>query len=136
MDAAEISRRLKAARWLAGGLDEKGRPAPLSPEALAQREPLRRNRITANRISEFERLVSEAREMELAVIAEALGIPVSFFTVADDRVAAQLRRVEAEVSELRVGLQGLATATLRNTRELEELRETGRREEPGGGDRQ
>jgi transcriptional regulator with XRE-family HTH domain len=88
MDRPEVSRRLKAARWLRGGLDEKGRPAPLSPEELAQREPLKRNGITANAISEIERMVKDARPMELREITVALDLPADWFT--DDAAAEPL----------------------------------------------
>lgn len=77
---AEVSRRLKAARWLAGGIDEKGRPAPLSPQELAAREPLVRNGITANAIMEIEQLIRRPRPMELRTIAEALGLRGDWFT--------------------------------------------------------
>lgn len=82
MDRAEISRRLKAARWLAGGVDDRGRPTPVSPEDLALREPLQRNGITANAISEIERLIKDARPMELREIAAALDLPPSWFDAA------------------------------------------------------
>lgn len=106
MDRAEISRRLKAARWLAGGVDEKGRPLPLSPEDLAQREQLKRNGITANAISEIERLVKDARPMELREISDALGLSRAWFT-ADEPAAEspQLARIEEMLSQL-LGARG------------------------------
>ena len=79
MDRAHVSRRLKAARWLAGGEDEKGRPVPLSPEELAQREPLLRNGISANAISEIERMVKDARPMERRELCRALDLPATWF---------------------------------------------------------
>lgn len=79
MDKAEISRRLKAARWLAGGVDDNGRVIPLSPEDLAQRAPLADNGITANAIREIEQLKKDARPMELREICRALDLDARFF---------------------------------------------------------
>lgn len=79
MDRAEVSRRLKAARWLRGGTDAKGRPVPLSPAELAQRDQLQRNGITANAIAEIERMVKDAKPMELREIREALELPDNWF---------------------------------------------------------
>jgi transcriptional regulator with XRE-family HTH domain len=70
VDRAEVSRRLKAARALAG----------IKVTELAAREPLRANGITANLIGETERQERDARPMELRVIAEALDLPAWFFT--------------------------------------------------------
>lgn len=81
MDPAEISRRLKAARWLAGGVNDKDQPRALDVNELAQRAPLPDNNITANRIREIEQLEAKARPMELDKIAEALGMPADWFTV-------------------------------------------------------
>lgn len=79
MDRAEVSRRLKAARWLAGGTNEKGLVAPLETRDLAQRPQLAENRISANRLEEIEQLKVDARPMELDKIAEAMGLPSSWF---------------------------------------------------------
>lgn len=102
VDRSEISRRLKAARWLAGGEDANGRPTPLSAEDLAELQPLRRNGITANAIGEIERKVKDARPMELREIREALGLPMNWFEAPTyreigerDAASALLRRVEA-----------------------------------------
>lgn len=80
--SVEISRRLKAARWLVGGEDARGKPTALSVEDLAAREPLPANRITSNRLEEIEQLKADARPMELDKIAEALGLPPWWFTAA------------------------------------------------------
>lgn len=85
---AEISRRLKAARWLVGSVDmnhktSKGRPKPmpqpLTREKLAERQLLVDNGITANMLGEIERLDRPVFPMEITVIADALEIPASFF---------------------------------------------------------
>jgi transcriptional regulator with XRE-family HTH domain len=81
--AIEISSRLKAARWLVGSSGSK--PAPLSVEELVQRKPLKKNKITKNRIEEIEQAKTEARSMELEKIAEALGLPHAWFTAEDWR---------------------------------------------------
>lgn len=82
----EISRRLKAARWLAGGVDEKGKPKELKVAELAQIPPLPENGITANRIEEIEQLKVRGggpRPMELEKIARALGLPGDWFAAPD-----------------------------------------------------
>lgn len=100
MDGAEVSRRLKAARWLAGGVDAKGKPIPLSPRKLAQHERLQRNGISANAIEEFEQLRREPREMELRVITEALELPSTWFSGAvTDPVADRLQAIEQLLRE-------------------------------------
>lgn len=80
VDRAEVSRRLKAGRWLAGGVDANGKPKELAPKQLADHRLLRANRITENRIREIEQLVTTARPVELAAIAEALRLPADWFT--------------------------------------------------------
>lgn len=92
-DPVEVARRLKAARWLAGGVDTKGKPVQLKVSELAQRESLVQNRITSNRIEEFEQLVAVARPMELEKIAQALGLRQDYFTV--ERGAASEGLLEA-----------------------------------------
>lgn len=79
MDRPEVSRRLKAARWLAGSLNDKGQVAPLEVRELAQRDQLKENRISSNRLEEIEQLRVDARPMELDKIAEAMGLPSSWF---------------------------------------------------------
>lgn len=79
-DRAMISRRLKAARWLAGeARDARGALAPLSAKELATRPQLVANRITTSRIEEIEQERVEARDMELEQIALALGQPRDYF---------------------------------------------------------
>lgn len=80
-DPVEVARRLKAARWLAGGVDPKGKPVQLKVSELAQRDPLPQNRITSNRIEEFEQLVAVARPMELEKIAQALDLRQDYFVI-------------------------------------------------------
>lgn len=78
-DAVEISRRLKAARMLAGATDEKGRPIPLAARDLAALPALVENKISANTIEEIEQLKRDARPMELREIARALDLPDDYF---------------------------------------------------------
>lgn len=120
---AEISRRLKAARWLRGGLDEKGRPAPLSPEDLADHEPLRRNGITANAISEIERMVKSARPMELRELCEALEMPPDWFAVESNALSREALQRSAAL---------LAPQLLAAAQALRQAQEQG----PQGTDRQ
>lgn len=109
---AEISRRLKAARWLAGGVDQDGKPKQLKVAELAKRSPLPENKITANRLEEIEQLVITAPPMELDKIAEALGLPHSWFSA--ERVAPiapDIEAVEEAIGQLSERLAGLG-ATL------------------------
>lgn len=84
---AEIARRLKAARWIAGSTqpktDGKGKipheVAALSPADLASRHPLPENGITATLIGAIERMERPTKPMELAALAEALGMPREWF---------------------------------------------------------
>lgn len=84
---AEIARRLRAARWLAGGVVEsaKGKVdwkiAPLSAADLALREPLVENEVTASLIGAIERMERPTKPMELAALAEALRLPREWFPV-------------------------------------------------------
>jgi hypothetical protein len=75
----EISKRLKAARHLAGYLDEKERVRPLAVEELVQLPSMVRNGITRNRIEDIEQLKVDARPMELAAVAAALSLPSAWF---------------------------------------------------------
>lgn len=126
---SEISRRLKAARWLAGDIDDKGRPAPLSPEALAEREPLRRNNISANAISEIERMVKDARPMELREIAEALELPYEWFT-GDRPAEARTEALQNAAAMLGPLLLGAAQATRQEQEQAQ--RDTDEPDHPAG----
>lgn len=79
MDRPEVSRRLKAARWLAGGVNDKGQVFALETRDLAQCPQLVENKISVNRLEEIEQLKVDARPMELDKIAEAMGLPASWF---------------------------------------------------------
>lgn len=96
MDRAEVSRRLKAGRWLAGGVDADGKPKQLSAADLAQRPPCVANKISANRIAEIEQLVVDARPMELEKIAECLGLPSLFASpeLPDSQTPAENRAIQ------------------------------------------
>jgi transcriptional regulator with XRE-family HTH domain len=82
---AEIARRLKAARWLAGSIrgNDRGKTGyevfPLSTDDLAAREQLARNGITATRLGAIERMERHTPPMELQAIADALGVPRTWF---------------------------------------------------------
>lgn len=118
-DRGRVSRRLKAARWLAGtARNERGQVLPAAPAELAADPALRADRITANRIRDLEQERVDARPGELEALAAALGVPAGWFTADDplpvvpapDPAAAlvqallagggRLERVEAMVGEL------------------------------------
>lgn len=99
MERFEVSRRLKAARALAG----------VKVSELAEREALRANGITANLIGETERQERDARPMELRVIAEALDLPAWFFT-ADLGVSTPPPGKMSEAEEMGARLEGFETA--------------------------
>lgn len=86
---AELARRLKAARWLAGGTrpNVKGKAGyevtALTPEDLAKRPGMAENQITASKIGSIERMERHTPPMEIATIARALGLPETWF--ASDR---------------------------------------------------
>lgn len=75
MDPVEVSRRLKAARWLVGGLKPNGRPQAMTVEELATHPVLMTNRISKNRLEEFEQAKTTPRRLELVAIGEAFGLP-------------------------------------------------------------
>jgi hypothetical protein len=104
VDRAEVSRRLKAARWLVGRLDRKGRPTPLPISELALHPSLEKNRITPNRLEEIEQMKTEVRTVELLALADALGLPTWFDGVADPKpesVAALWRQALDEADRAR-----------------------------------
>lgn len=82
---AEIARRLKAARWLAGGVDpsKTGKTGyavtELTQVRLAEDPNLKANEITASLIGAIERMERPPRPMELEQIALALGQPADYF---------------------------------------------------------
>jgi hypothetical protein len=97
LSRAEISARLKAARWLASPTQGDVKPTALSVKELAELEPLKRNEITKNRIEEVEQAKAKGRDMELEKVAEALGLPDWWFTVPD--LFALLRSIEQPADE-------------------------------------
>lgn len=109
MHRADVSRRLKAARWLAGGIDEKGRVTSLTVEALAQLAPLPENGISQNRLEEIEQQKVDARPMELEKIARALGVPDAWFSAPTPIQPALSEDVVRRAAEL-LGPQLLAAA--------------------------
>lgn len=98
MDRATVSRRLKAARWLAGtGRNDRGQVVPVMAAELAELEPLVQNRLSKSRIEEIEQERTDARPMELRVIEDALGLPTGWFDdpLGGDRENRLLDRLEA-----------------------------------------
>lgn len=96
----QVSLRLKAARYLAGGLSKDGnRAVAITVDQLAEHPLLQANDIRKNRLEEFEQMDTDARPMELEKIAEALGVPRPFLLAplqeANDRDDAQLSAEEA-----------------------------------------
>lgn len=76
---AHISRRLKAARWLAGDTDEKGSPRPLSPAELVKRDAMIDYGITRNRVEEIEQCKARATRGDLEALIDALELPDDWF---------------------------------------------------------
>lgn len=78
----EVSLRLKAARYLAGGLrpTKKGEliASPVTVDELAADPVIVKNGISKNRLDAYEQMKTEPRPMELRVIAEALGVDPEF----------------------------------------------------------
>lgn len=106
LDSVQVALRLKAARWLAGALDQSGKPAALPVSDLAQRPPLPENRITRNRIEEIEQLKAAPRPMEVEKLAEALGptagaLLVEGGDVRDEQLVERLPALLAAAQALR-----------------------------------
>lgn len=135
MDKREISRRLKAARWLLGSTDSKGRVQALPVKDLAQHHVLVANRISANRLEDIEqvRIPQGPRPWELERLEEALGLP-GWFGALDSRRASEdsIRRA----GELLGPLLLAAGQDTRRARELEQPDTAGLdlQEEAEGGD--
>jgi transcriptional regulator with XRE-family HTH domain len=121
MDPAEVSRRLKVARWLAGDVNEKGQPSPLSPEELAEFPAVAENGISLNAITEIERVLRPARPMELRILAEALNVSYEFLAGETNPIAADggaepeqlhevVQRLEAMVDRLQAQNQQVAAS--------------------------
>lgn len=112
---AEIARRLKAARWLAGDttIDAKGkrRPTALSPQELAMRSPLPENNITASLIGSIERMERHTPPMELDALAGALGVPSDYFS-------AELSTVRLSRAQIREAAELLGPELLEAARAL------------------
>lgn len=102
VDRLAVSLRLKAARHLAGGTNDRGQAVPLPVADLVAREPAKTNGITKSRVEEIEQMRVEARPMELDALAEALGVAPSFLTgdQGDDRATRALAIAELELRAL------------------------------------
>lgn len=129
MDRETISRRLKAARWLAGtGRNGKGTLVPLPAAELARHELLVRNGITASRIEEIEQERVDARPMELEKIGLALGVSEGWFDVGErGRVSDEQLRRAAEL----LGPQLLAAARAVQQAQAQEQADTDERDRLG-----
>ena len=115
----EVSLRLKAARYLAGGLREsKGKnkvgyeAGPVTVEELAQHELIVANGIRRNRLDAYEQMKTDPRPMELQVIADALDIPRDFLLAPLSKNGPRLQTNTVEQ---------LIDAMRRLTREAQEL---------------
>jgi hypothetical protein len=106
---AEIARRLKAARWLAGSIRENARGktgyevVSLAAEELAQRPGMAENGITATLLGAIERMERYTPPMELRAIREAMGLPEGWFTdpaPVEVSAAGQMARIEDLLSQL------------------------------------
>lgn len=116
-DAQEVSRRLKAARYLLGVPEKrkgKLRIRPLAPDELAKRAPLPENKLTANAISEFERMERIARPIELRALAQACGLPDHYFTAPLTTATTH----EPSLADLDVRLRRIQEAVDANTAHL------------------
>lgn len=110
IDRVELSRRLKAARWLAGGTDARGNPVDMTREELAQLPALVRNGITANELSEIERVnvKKDIFDYHLTSIIDALDLPEAYFGEVSPRqseILKRLERIEALLAEARAADQ-------------------------------
>lgn len=112
---AELARRLKAARWLQGGVRkaETGRAGyevyAVTAEELATRPGMAENQITASKIGSIERMERHTPPMEIAVIARALGMAEAWFTAPAADVASS--PAFGQLQQLLVDL-GLVPGTL------------------------
>ncbi len=129
MDARElarrayIARRLKAGRWLVGGVEraearQEGKThkvgytvAEVSQADFAKREPLPANGFTASKIGSIERMERHTSPMELSALTAALGIGDDWFdfspAASDLELAERLLRAATQVArETRQGQGG------------------------------
>jgi hypothetical protein len=122
----EISLRLKAARWLRGHQDGKGKAVPLSTRDLTQHPALRENRITQNRIEEIEqmRTTHPPRRMELEQLEHALDLPGWFISPAEDVVPMDLTEEAGEAAP-EIQRRARASETARQGPARSEKREAG-----------
>jgi hypothetical protein len=101
----EIARRLKAGRWLVGGLEATGkgrtpiRAKALSLQELAARPGMAENEITASLLGTIERMERHTTPMQLTVIGQALGLGDEWFApaIAHLEMATQRERDQVEL---------------------------------------
>lgn len=92
---------MKAARYLRGGLNGKGKPTPMSVAELIALPKLAENKVAQNRVEDIEQMKVEARPIELDLISDALDLPGDWFYGDDParRFAAGARREAARRGE-------------------------------------
>lgn len=130
-----IALRLKAARFLAGQLQEskKGKEAVALPvKDLIKREPLRANRYAVDRIEGYEQMRIVPRPMDLERMAEALEVPAQFFVAESPATLINGgNELGEKLSSLADALSALRVET--EARDLEVLRLLGEEQQPKGG---
>lgn len=110
----EVSLRLKAGRLLQGFHGPKGATG-LPIRELVKLSPLAENRVTVNRLQDIEQMKeSPAREVELRMVAKALGLPPQWFGYEDED-----ERKNAINEQMRQVLQALTAAAQERNRARE-----------------
>lgn len=113
---AEVARRLKAARWLAGSTrpTERGKTGyevtAISPTDLAARPHLTENEISATKLGAIERMERHATPMELERIALGLGMPADYFRQPSGDHARSIAEMLQEQTALLREIRRLAAA--------------------------
>lgn len=127
---------VKAARWLRGGVDEKGAATPLSVRELVAMEPVRANGIAKNRVEEIEQMTVDARPYEIATIGQALGIDMELLIALRSGDAAPARAVQTSemLSEIAAQLTQIAGSLARRADATTEPAPAARRLPPVPGD--
>lgn len=124
----EIANRMRAARAL----------ADITVEELAGRLG---PGLSAKTLGNMEREERVARTQDLRAIAAACELPYEFFTVdfnaaldgGDPRLRDLVESADERIRELVDAVQALTGDIVRHNREIQELRDMGRRQRPAGG---
>lgn len=138
---AEIARRLKAGRWLAGSVRENARGktgyrvAEMSTEDLAQRGELQENGITATLLGSIERMERHTPPMELRAIEDALGLPNGWFDIEPSSILPAPHHGSRSLSdeEISRAAELLGPLLLEAARARRQAGEPGRRDAGGQG---